>query len=90
MSPNPCQFGFALKCNAYKAIPNMQATAPADLLKLISCQCEGICDTLRCGCRKNNVKCISACGYCHGVTCKNGVQNDNEEFVNDASGYLDD
>ena len=29
------------------------------------------CTTKRCSCKKNNVKCISACGGCYDILCKN-------------------
>jgi len=49
-----------------------QAAAPACLLKVIRCKCTGRCDRNTCTCRKNVLKCTSACGICKGITCANG------------------
>ena len=46
--------------------------APAELLKVIRCNCKRIC---MCMCRKSGLHCISACGGCHGECCEN-VQPD--------------
>ena len=45
--------------------------APANLLRFVSCNCSGDCTTKRYSCKKNNIKCISACGGCYGILCKN-------------------
>ena len=40
--------------------------APDDLLQVIRCNCQSDCSSLRCTCRKHNVKCSLACGNCRG------------------------
>ena len=55
-------------CLLYEPIVTMPM-APESLLKFVSCNCN--CSTKRCSCYKNKVKCISACGQCHGTDCKN-------------------
>lgn len=38
---------------------------PEDLLKTISCSCNGDCGTLRCSCKKHGIKCTSLCSNCY-------------------------
>ena len=46
--------------------------APANLMKLIKCNCQTGCGPKsRCSCRKNNIKCTPMCGTCKGVSCTN-------------------
>ena len=71
MSRDPRQFGWYEKFGRYEPIPTTAAVAPPNLLKFVSCNCSCDCNTRRCSCRKNNVKCISACGKCHGKECNN-------------------
>ena len=73
MSRDPKQYGcFLTSSGSYEPTLTTNAIAPASLLKFVSCNCSGNCSTRRCSCKKNNVKCISACGMCHGL-CKNIV-----------------
>ena len=71
MSLDPEQYGWCKSFWGYEPIFTDIPIAPANLLKLISCNCSGDCSTRRCSCMKNNVKCVSACGTCHGNQCKN-------------------
>ena len=45
------------------------------LERVIRCKCELIsknpCGTNICSCRKNGIKCMPACGNCHGNNCNN-------------------
>ena len=46
--------------------------APANLMKLIKCNCKTGCGPKsRCSCRQNNIKCTPMCGDCKGVSCTN-------------------
>ena len=45
--------------------------APANLLRFFSCNSSSDYTTNRFSCKKNNIKCISAFGGCHGILCKN-------------------
>ena len=55
----------------YEPVPTLEPMAPDKLLEFTSCNCRGDCSNQWCSCRKNDVKCISACGNCKGITCKN-------------------
>ena len=47
------------------------APAPAELLKIIRCNCTTDCATARCTCKKHGMKCSMACGHCRGSSCSN-------------------
>ena len=47
------------------------APAPADLLKIIRCNCATDCSSSRCSCQKHGMKCSMACGQCRGTACTN-------------------
>lgn len=78
MSLNPTDFGWTVGIHGYEPIPTLDPIAPDDLLKFTSCNCSGDCSNRRCSCQKNGVKCISACGGCKGITCKNCFHEDTE------------
>ena len=42
-----------------------------DELKTIICNCHTDCSSIRCTCKKYNVKCSSACGNCKKTGCTN-------------------
>ena len=59
------------------------APAQPDQLKVIRCRCKSSqCNTAACSCKKNGLRCVTACDYCNGHSCENGqpVIMDNEEF----------
>ena len=71
MSLNPSGYGWTLGVHRYEPVPTLDPMAPEGLLKFTSCNCHGDCSNRRCSCKKNGVMCISACGVCEGITCKN-------------------
>ena len=54
-----------------KPVRMSKEAAPASLLKLVKCNCQGKCDKNTCTCRKNGLLCSLACGNCKGNTCTN-------------------
>ena len=95
-SLDPALFGWTLKHNIYKPVGFIGPIAPQGLLKLISCGCKTDCKNNICSCVKNGLKCVSACGECHGLSCKNTVLEDSnggtdtflEDDNNDGEDYL--
>ena len=72
MSRDPKEYGWYLTSGgAYEPIQTLDAIAPTNLIKLVSYNCAGDCTIRRCYCKNNNIKCIAACGTCHGNLCKN-------------------
>lgn len=78
MSLDPIDYGWILGVRGYEPIPTLDPMAPVELLQFTCCNCNGDCCNRRCSCKKNDVKCISACGNCKGISCKNGVNDDVE------------
>ena len=61
----------------FKRVRMQRDAAPASLLKLVKCNCHGMCDKNTCSYRKNGLLCILACGHCKGITCTNvGVNSE--------------
>ena len=58
--------------------------ASDNVLKVISCNCNGICAHLRCPCKKYRLFCTSVCGKYREVDC------DNNEKTSDIDQYDDD
>ena len=86
---NPEQWGW--KLNDSTLIPVM-TDIPAgleNLLKFVRCKCKlssrNPCGTNACTCRKNGLKCVTACGDCRGNDCKNAenIALDDTEENND-------
>ncbi|KAK1897252.1 Chromosome-associated kinesin KIF4 [Dissostichus eleginoides] len=71
MSLNPSDYGWTLGVHGYEPVPTLDHMAPEELLQFTSCNCNGDCSNRRCSCKRNGVKCISACGVCKGFSCKN-------------------
>lgn len=78
-------YGWKLGDQGYEPVPLTEPIAPDYLLKFVSCNCMGDCTTLRCSCKKQGVKCISACGNCYGSTC----QNTNQPYDERSEGNAD-
>ena len=68
MSLNPNEYGWTVGVHGYEASSPM---TPEELLRFTSCNCHGDCSTQQCSYKKNGVQCISTCGICKGITCKN-------------------
>ena len=71
MSRDPLEYGWIRNVCGYEPVVMTEPMAPDNLLKFVSCNCKANCATQRCSCKKNKVKCISACGNCYGTDCKN-------------------
>ena len=71
----------------YEPVPTLDPMAPVELLQFTSCNCIEDCSNRRCSCKKNGVNCISACGNCRGIACKNCIEDgvDYEEYSNSDS-----
>ena len=56
-----------------------KAAAPGSLLKIIKCNCTGMCNKNTCSCRKNGLQCTLACGQCKGLNCTNREIHDSSD-----------
>ncbi len=86
---DPLIWGWQQVKGEYIPIMTDNEPGPQELLNLIRCNCKmsskSPCGTSLCSCRKNGLKCVSACGDCHGVSCQNEhpVVNDESDDDND-------
>ena len=64
-------WGWILSDLGYFPILTDRAPAPADLLKIIRCNCATDCSSSRCSCQKHGMKCSMACGQSRGTACAN-------------------
>ena len=71
MSLSPSDYGWTLGVHGYEPVPTLDSMACEGLLKFTSCNSHGDCSNRRCSYKKKRVICISACGVCKGITCKN-------------------
>ncbi|XP_065652097.1 uncharacterized protein LOC136079741 [Hydra vulgaris] len=71
---DPKEWGWKLDNGCLLPIPTDKEVAPPNILKVIRCDCKtssrNMCGTNMCSCRKNGLKCMSACGGCHGQDCR--------------------
>ena len=90
---SPVDWGWTLLEGKFHPIPTDIEPAPEELLKVIRCSCKSKsrnqCASNICTCRKNGLRCVAACGGCHGDACMNSEQleisnNVNEEPTGDA------
>ena len=72
---DPQDWGWKLLDGRYSPIKTDLEVAPSHLLKFIRCKCKitskNPCSTNICSCRKNGLRCGSACGVCHGTNYRN-------------------
>jgi hypothetical protein len=71
-------WGWKLSAGKLVPVKTDQAPAPDDLLTVIRCGCKmssrNTCGSSMCSCRRNGLKCVSACSDCHGNDCCNTDQ----------------
>ena len=67
----PKEWGWKDTENGWAPIPTDRPPAPEELLKIRRCGCTSECNTLRCTCKKNGLKCSITCTHCKGTSCQN-------------------
>ena len=83
-SLDPTEYGWTYNGVSFEPIGSLAEIAPESLIKFISCNCNidtngPSCNNYRCTCRKYGLKCIPACGNCHGLECENSKTNATEQ-----------
>lgn len=72
---NPLDWGWRETDGHLEPVATTKEIAPANILKVIRCNCKTTsknhCGTNTCNCQKHGIKCMSACGGCHGENCNN-------------------
>ena len=81
MTLPPTEFGWFLDSNGtFAPVITHEEIAPTELLNLTACKCKTGCKSNKCGCRKLGMKCIPACGTCHGTDCTNAdIENEDTD-----------
>ena len=80
MTLQPCSYGWYINKNGkYAPTLTEDPVAPPELLKLTICNCKTGCITMQCSCKASGLKCIPACGVCHGQGCTNSEEIGDEE-----------
>ena len=64
---NPKEWGWRQNDDGLFPFMTDSPPAPAELLRVISCNCQTDCSSLRCSCKKHDVECTPACGNCRGT-----------------------
>ena len=73
-SLDPREYGSAFT-GTFEPVGAAEPIAPSTILQFISCNCqltsdENGCGNNRCTCKRYGMKCIPACGNCHGQSIK--------------------
>ncbi len=88
---DPQQWGWKREGNMLVPVMTDLTPAPENLLKFVRCKCKlssrNPCGTNACSCRKNGLKCVSACGDCQGEGCYNSEDASIEENDVDILNY---
>ncbi|VDI52320.1 Hypothetical predicted protein [Mytilus galloprovincialis] len=77
----PTDYGWKIKRGKLCPILMDLPPAPDKLLNIIRCNCKQNCDTKRCVCRKNGLRCSVGCGECRGLNCSNSVPIVESDFT---------
>ena len=78
------EWGWVLKDTGLHPVLTDMPPAPAELLKIIRCNCATDCGTARCTCKKHGMKCSMACGHCRGSSCSNTIAFEEDEDNSDS------
>lgn len=74
---HPTDWGWQECDGGFVPLQTSLPPAPEHLLKVIRCNCQTDCSSLRCSCKKHNIECSPACGNCKGTSCTN-ISYDND------------
>ena len=80
----PLEWGWKKVEGKLMPVLNDLLPAPDELLKIIRCNCHTDCSSMRCTCKKHNVKCSSACGNCRGLGCTNSDNLEDEDDLEES------
>ncbi|KAJ8346642.1 hypothetical protein SKAU_G00280430 [Synaphobranchus kaupii] len=81
--PRPTEWGWQKCDEGFVPIQTTLPPAPEKLLRVIKCNCQAECSTLRCTCKNNNIECTPACGNCRESSCTHSIQMPCDEDEDD-------
>ena len=67
----PVEWGWSESETGLMPVQTDLPPAPDELLRVVICNCQTNCSSMRCTCKKHNIKCSLACGNCRGSGCVN-------------------
>ena len=76
---HPTDWGWQECDEGFVPIQTSLPPAPEHLLKVIRCNCQTDCSTLKCTCKRHNIECTPACGNCRGSGCTNTFHDNDED-----------
>ena len=79
--PPPVDNGWNLANGELTIVWMTRPSAPQSLLECVECRCKTGCKSMRCSCRKADLKCTDLCGC---SDCQNCVAANTEDEVSDA------
>lgn len=85
----PTEWGWQECDEGFVPLQTSLPPAPEHLLRVIRCNCQADCSTLRCTCKKHNIECTTACGHCKGSGCTNSQQSHDDDDGEDDDGEDD-
>ena len=74
---HPKEWGWRECDGGFVPLQTSLPLASEHLLRVIRCNCQADCSTLRCSCKRHNIECTPACGNCRGSGCTN-ILHDND------------
>ena len=83
---NPLEWGWEDTGSGLTPIMTDAPVGPDDVLSFIRCKCKKLdkrCATNQCTCRRHGLKCVEACGGCHGRDCLNVTRPDLDDGEED-------
>lgn len=81
----PTDSGWKKDNQVFVPVSTKKEAGPQDILKVVRFKCKSTsrnqCGTALCTCRKNGLKCVAACGDCHGIDCRNAHKIDTDDDI---------
>ena len=74
--PSPVGNGWALDDEELKITWMIRPPAPQSLIECVECKCKTGCSTMRCSCKKADLKCTDLCSCCD---CQNEAAGDDDD-----------
>ena len=96
-SLNPADYGWSRSSGTFEPVGYLEEIAPQSILNFTICNCkttqnELACRNDLCSCKRIGLKCLPACGNCHGMNCSNAGSQEAENvdsFSEDESEFVE-
>lgn len=79
MTLDALDWGWKVCEGELQPIETDKPAGPDDLLKFVRCKCTKDCSSMLCSCRRNGLRCVTACSHCNeGEGCSNAAEMDED------------